>query len=264
MSVRTLIRASVRRAWKCTPVESGISFVQAVIRQAPPAVQRLICTPALLPSLSLLKENGFDPTLVVDVGANVGSWSLDAHRIFSKARFRLLDADPLNAARLQQTCAKLPNSEFSISLLGAEPREEVVFYQMGTGSSVLLERTPFDRTCVTIPMTTLDSVVSVDCEGSVLLKLDVQGYEIEVLRGAKNLLSKAEVVILECSLIEYNEGAPLFAEVVSFMGENGFSTYDFCGLMRRKSDGALFQVDVVFVRHDSPLRKPFEKWTPAK
>jgi hypothetical protein len=133
---------------------------------------------------------------------------------------------------------------------------------MGTGSSVLSERTSADRNEVKLRMSTLDALVAGDVQLPILLKLDVQGYELEVLRGARTVLSKAEVVILECSLIEYNDGAPLFAETVSFMKERGFVVYDFCGQMRRESDGALFQTDVIFTREDSALRKAFSQWVP--
>ena len=109
-------------------------------------------------------------------------------------------------------------------------------------------------------MNTLDDLVAAEVKSPILLKLDVQGYELEVLRGAVKTLSEAEVVIIECSLIQYNEGAPLFAEVVSFMGERGFVVYDFCGQMRRANDGALFQMDVIFVRENSRLRKEFDRW----
>jgi len=76
-------------------------------------------------------------------------------------------------------------------------------------------------------MTTLDEAVTSDSEGPVFLKLDVQGYELEVLRGGNNLLSKTEVVVLECSLIEYNTGAPLIADVISFMKDRGFLSTTF-------------------------------------
>jgi hypothetical protein len=68
------------------------------------------------------------------------------------------------------------------------------------------------------------------------------------------------VVILEVSLLPYNEGAPLFGEVVAFMAKAGFAVYDFCGQHRRQSDHALFQTDVVFVRADSSLRACKKFW----
>jgi len=207
-------------------------------------------------ALSHLQRNGFAPALVVDVGANRGSWTQWTHTVFPSANFFLIDADPANAPSLENVCGSLSRCEFKITLLGPESRAQVPFYQMGSGSSVLSERTAVDRTVLKLPMTTLDEAVTSDSEGPVFLKLDVQGYELEVLRGGNNLLSKTEVVVLECSLIEYNTGAPLIADVISFMKDRGFLFYDVCGCSRRFEDEALFQIDVMFVRDESRLRKP--------
>ena len=60
-----------------------------------------------------------------------------------------------------------------------------------------------------------------------LLKLDVQGYELEVLKGADGLLSAAEVVLLEASLIPVNKGCPLIADVIRFMDESAIGSWIF-------------------------------------
>ena len=204
-----------------------------------------------------LQRNGFVPSLVVDVGANTGHWSQWTHSVFPLASFFLVDADPANAPSLHNVCNSLPQCKFSISLLGPESRQAVTFYQMGSGSSVLPERTSNSRQVLELPMSTLDQVVTTNSPGPILLKLDVQGFELEILRGANQLLAKTEVVIIECSLIEYNTGAPLIADVLSFMRDRGFVFYDICGCSRRFQDEVLFQIDAVFVREGSDLRKPF-------
>ena len=69
----------------------------------------------------------------VDVGAHHGDWTAEARRTFPSARFFLVDADPANAPVLESVCGTLPNCRFAITLLGPESRENVRFYQMGTG-----------------------------------------------------------------------------------------------------------------------------------
>jgi hypothetical protein len=132
--------------------------------------------------------------------------------------------------------------------------------------SVLSENTGFERNVLTLPMTTLDEVSgATTLKGPVLLKLDVQGYELEVLRGGPRTLTLAEVVLLEVSLLEYNQGAPLMPEVVAFMNSAGFVPYDVCGQFRRESDAALCQIDIIFVQRNSALRakKPFWNQDPT-
>lgn len=260
MNIQKVLKKGIRAAWCCLPRTKRVPLTRAVIHQADAREQRSIGVVSLGAGLSQLKENGFSPNFVIDVGANHGNWTLEAQRVFPSASFLLIDADPANTEILRNICASRRHCQFSIGLLGAEPREEMRFYQMGTGSSVLSERTSAERNEIKLRMRTLDELVAAEVKLPILLKLDVQGYELEVLRGAQQVLSKVEVVILECSLIQYNEGAPLFAEVIRFMQERGFVTYDFCGLMRRTGDGALFQVDVVFLREDSALRREFAPW----
>jgi FkbM family methyltransferase len=257
---REFLTKLMRMSWNCLPSKHRVPLMRAFIHQADPDEQRSIGVISLGSALSQLQRNGLTPNAVIDVGANRGNWTREAHRIFPSASFFLAEADPENSGSLQKVCSEFPNCAYCIALLGAESRQDVRFYQMGTGSSVLPERTAMDRNVLKLPMTTLDDLVAEKANETVLLKLDVQGYELEVLRGATQVLSKAEVVILECSLIQYNDDAPLFAEVVAFMNDRGFVTYDFCGQAWRSPDGALFQVDLVFVKESSRLRKPFEKW----
>jgi hypothetical protein len=110
-------------------------------------------------------------------------------------------------------------------------------------------------------MDTLDNITAeTSLRSPLLLKLDVQGFELEVLKGASQTLALSEIVIMEASLLPYNDGSPLFAEVIAFMNKEGFVAFDFCGQLRRESDCALFQTDVAFVRRESNLRAPRRFW----
>jgi hypothetical protein len=134
----------------------------------------------------------------------------------------------------------------------------VEFYKMGTGSSVFEERSNAPRQVLFIPMRTLDSVaIEKNFIHASLLKLDVQGNELGILRGASALLSNVECVLLEASFLQYNKGAPLFGEVVRFMAERGFVLFDIGALVRWAKDNSLLQGDFLFVREDSALRPDF-------
>ena len=58
---------------------------------------------------------------------------------------------------------------------------------------------------------------------------------------------------MEVNLLGILDGAPLFHEATQFMSERGFQVYDICTFFRRPHDGALWQVDVIFVRSSSLL-----------
>jgi hypothetical protein len=123
---------------------------------------------------------------------------------------------------------------------------------MGSGSSVMGERSAAPRTVETRHLRTLNSLLS-EVAPPGLLKIDAQGYELEILRGALQLLPAFEAVLVEIAIIEINKGAPLLHDVVAFMKMLGFFAYDILETHRRPLDGALNQVDIIFIREQSRL-----------
>jgi FkbM family methyltransferase len=211
--------------------------------------------------LKQLNSNGFCPRTIVDVGAYVGNWTRVATGVFPSAGVIMIEANADNRARLAKAAADVGNCEFIIALLGPEQKADVIFHVGDEGSSVLPELTSFAMQERCVPMMRLDDLMSSrSAPTPILLKLDVQGFELEVLRGAAQTLVASEVVILETALLPYNQGAPIFADVISFMTTAGFAVYDFCGEHRRESDNALFQTDVVFVKTNSQLRARRKFW----
>jgi hypothetical protein len=123
---------------------------------------------------------------------------------------------------------------------------------METGSSILEEQSPYPRNRLIKTTTTLDTVIQTVCKWDKVdfLKLDVQGFELEVLNGSSNCLKNCELVLLEASLIPVNKNCPLIIDVMSFMQERDFQLLDFCSQIRRK-DGALWQTDLMFIKKHS-------------
>src|SRR5438270_3744776 len=154
----------------------------------------------------------FHPGGIIDIGANVGDWSRQASRTFD-CPIHLIEAQPSLEANLRST-----GFSYTITLLGPEYRASVPFHLTGTGSSVMKELTGFDEGSIDLPMQRLDDL-GIDLLGPLLLKLDVQGFELEVLKGAPNTLARTEVILSEVSLLPYNKGAPLMHEVMAFLAE---------------------------------------------
>jgi FkbM family methyltransferase len=212
--------------------------------------------PTMFGCINNLKRNGFTPNTIVDVGAYEGHWTREVKTIYGSVPVLMIEANPDKERALTAVRKKLgPTVSFERTLLGAAEEKDVTFYSMETGSSVMPEVTSVPREAIALDMQTLDSVTSrAAVKGPLLVKLDVQGYELEVLRGSARTLLLTEVIVLELSLLEYNRGAPLVAQVLGEMSALGYAIYDICGQHRRRANQVLLQMDAMFVRESSPLR----------
>ncbi|WP_137869496.1 FkbM family methyltransferase [Sphingopyxis sp. 2PD] len=99
----------------------------------------------------------------------------------------------------------------------------------------------------------LDSLLA-NPQGPVLLKIDVEGFELGVIEGAPNLLNMVEVAILETRLIDVVGGTAIFSEVCTRMAQDGFEVYDILDPIARPLDGAMIMCDIAFVRADGKFR----------
>ena len=206
-------------------------------------------------SLRHIKQLGFQPSQIIDVGAYVGGWTRMVKSIFPEANVLMIEAQQQREADLQRVSTEFPGAvTYRIRLLGANHQERAGFYELETGSSVLFEQSSIARRKVEYEMCTLDEVAAeARFEEVSFLKLDVQGYELEVLKGADRTLSNVEVIFMEVSLLGVNKGAPLLNEVVQFMAARRFRVYDICSFIRRPLDNALWQSDFLFVKEGSRL-----------
>lgn len=206
-----------------------------------------------------LRDKGVSLTHVVDCGAFIGNWTRLFRQVFPDADVLMIEPQPRWAETLERfAAANSPGIRFASALLGPEPAESVDFFLLddpcgGTGSSLLWENSNVPRRSIKLAMTTLDRII--DEQGfppPQLIKLDVQGFELEVLKGGACALASAEFVLLEVSVWQYIENSPLIDEVVAFMSKAGFATYDLFDI-NRGPDGTLLQLDVLFIRKDSSL-----------
>lgn len=210
--------------------------------------------PSVRATLLALRARGFHPTAIVDVGAFRGDWTRFAKDLFPDARVLMVEPQAQWWPQLRDVASHTPGLSLTPELLGAEEGRQTVFFEMSTGSSMFEEQSTAPRERVTKTTRTLASVLASRPEFARidLLKIDVQGAELEVLKGAGDYLDRCECVLAECSLIQTNTDCPLVADVIAFMSAHDFRLLDICSLVRRK-DLMLWQSDLLFVKNSSPL-----------
>ena len=81
----------------------------------------------------------------------------------------------------------------------------------------------------------------------VLAKLDVQGFELKVLKGGKRTLSSIDILIVETSFVELYENQPLFDDIYQYLQKNHFRYVGSFGQIPNPVDGAILQSDSIFV-----------------
>jgi FkbM family methyltransferase len=131
--------------------------------------------------------------------------------------------------------------------------ELVDWYEMkNTGDSIFKEKSYHFKNCEPIKRETIDLNTHIlqnnilQDSKNILIKIDCQGAEIPILKGATSILEKTDFIILEIPLFgQYNEGVPNFLEHISFMDSIGFVTYDI--IDTHYINGFNMQVDVLFI-----------------
>lgn len=209
---------------------------------------------------SRLRQKGFCPAGIIDVGAYQGEWTKLVRRIFEGVPVLMVEAQQSKKAGLKALCGN--GVSLASAVLGAEAGRTVTFYEMETGSSYFEEQSNAPRNAKTYTTDTLDSVAA-GMVGPLFLKIDVQGAELEVLKGGGKTLGRCELIQLEVAMLPYNKGAPTFFEVLSYMEEVGFVPLDVSGFSRPNGVD-LVQIDMIFVRRDSSLRPTFIEFAQHK
>lgn len=202
--------------------------------------------------MNLSELHYLNPGSILDIGANVGSFSKEAKEVWPMAAIFMIEANPECAPMLKET--GLP---YVISLL-AEDRKQVIFYQRkcggtSTGDSIYREATDWysDENLVETPMVTerLDSLLK--GEEFDFLKIDTQGAELDILKGGKEITSKSKAILMELPVDgcpPYNIGAPTRKEYFDYMASIGFPNYKILEDIRHPAAGYIIQQDVLFTR----------------
>ena len=188
----------------------------------------------------------FLPYRILDIGANIGQFHTLAKSIYPEAYVFSIEASQECEPYLKQI-----TDQYYIGLL-AKDTLEYDFYSRkdaptGTGNSIYRELTHFysDDQLEIIKQKgiKLDDLFEPDSEFD-LIKIDTQGSELDIITGVINLCKKAKGILLEVSLTQYNQGAPLYWEVLTFMKEFGFRPE---AILDESRNHGSHQQDILFI-----------------
>jgi FkbM family methyltransferase len=195
------------------------------------------------------------PKTIIDVGVADGTPGL--YDTFTGAQIVLVEPLVEFKPAMERLCRRY-KADYVLAAASDSIGEVIIHtHEILSGSSTLRETESgqVDGIARTVPTLRLDTLCKgKNYDGPYLIKVDVQGAELSVLEGAEGILEDTGMVLLEVSLMPFFVNGPELAELVVFMKDRGFVTYDIFGGHTRPFDGALAQMDMAFVKDDGPFR----------
>lgn len=212
-----------------------------------------------------LHNVGYSIGTVIDVGVGKGTESL--YRGTSGADYILVEPVPDEISKVSMIAKNLNATYFNVAAGDEDGEIEFNLHNDVTGSSIYkqIENVEgFDGKSIMVPMCRLDSILKNKLRGHCILKIDTQGAEINVIRGCEGIIQMIDMIICEVSFHQFRHNSPEIAEVVYALETMGYVPYEILEGHYRSLDNALAQVDVVFVKKGSILRKQKAFFTAAQ
>lgn len=194
---------------------------------------------------------------LIDIGANHGEFAKDFSLFFPNNRF-IYCFEPNRKLRpiLKECLHDLANVEiFSVGLGDKKEELSLMVPEIGDGLSSFLRYNQNVNEFYSVDkgeeqvvsVDTLDNVVG-DIGGTVIVKIDTQGFELKVLAGGKKVIGKCDAVLMECSFAPVHEGVePTFNPCNAILSDLGFAPVIFQRYGTQVNTYA-FERDVLYVK----------------
>ncbi len=193
---------------------------------------------------------------IFDIGANEGQFAGAILKLYPTAKIHSFEPLHNTFLKLQENFKNNINVTPYNFALGKYNEDRDIFCNEYSPSSSLLEmldlhKTNFDFAVKVQPskisIRRLDDFFNQPVVGPVLLKIDVQGFEMNVLEGGKNVLKQADVLLIEVSFVRLYKDEPLFDDIYSYLVKEGFY---YAGNVEQLmgSDNQILQADALFIR----------------
>lgn len=193
---------------------------------------------------------------IVDIGANRGQFSLAA-KIFTDANIIAFEPLPIAAGIFRKIFSHDPSVTLFTAAIGNCHERMKLHLSARDDSSSLLEigdaqSNYFPGTheigSIEVDVGTLDDFMTKeDIIRPALLKLDVQGFELQALDGCQNLLENFDYIYCECSFVELYKNQKLAGDVILYLGKLGFRLSGLYNLSNDRN-GNCIQADLLFTQ----------------
>lgn len=203
--------------------------------------------------LAGLAARGLTPRCIYDVGAADGQWTRLARSFWPSSTYVLFEPLAERAPELDRLTQEFPLVSWHNCGLGSRRSN----LDLSISSNLFESSFAYGGTSSRqVAVECLDLLLA---EGKIpqgdFLKIDVQGFELEVLGGAQSFLAGVQVIIMETYYHRFAPRMSLVHEAVGLMHQKGFRVYEVLDQLRRPHDNAIGQCDICFVREEHMLLK---------
>lgn len=204
---------------------------------------------------------GFSPKCIFDCGASVGQWSYKVSRLFPGAQIVAIEPNSMVIEKAKdQLKAVRPQVILEQCAIGAEKGKAFLNiwdneHTKMSGSSLKDHVQGEPRNRMEVELETLDNLCQRHGVIPELVKLDLQGGELEALKGAGQILQNTEVIISEFGCLQAYIDRTTPFDLMRVMYEHDYCLYDIIDLIYRPYDNALTGGDFIFVKNTSMLKK---------
>lgn len=208
----------------------------------------------LLASLSKMKSKGIISNIdsIWDIGANHGQFAFMANKVWPNLPIYSFEPDPDSYQKLVANFNRFSilGNTFIYALSDKTGSKEFIRYADDVNNSLLTATSSSQKSIdkIQVECITLDSFSKTlpDIRAA-FLKLDVQGFELAVINGAKDFLTRCKYVQIEVSFSPNYEGGAHAGEVMLVMHDLGFECIEILDLLRdKKSANKLIEADLLF------------------
>ena len=210
-----------------------------------------------LKRIKIINKNEIN--IVLDIGASEGLYAQELRELGYKKK--IISFEPLKKSfeKLQHLAKSDSVWEAYNVALGDNFGEVEMSVSGHVTSSSLLPMTEIHINALSesetvskekIQVRTLNSYLGneIKANDNIYMKVDVQGFEMFVLSGAKDVLPQIKAIEIELSLVQLYQGGPLFLEMISYLASLGFALVSFNHVFSDPKTDLLLQVDGIFTR----------------
>jgi FkbM family methyltransferase len=209
------------------------------------------------PILQLKKSIRINPTTIIDIGAARGLWSAAARFAFPDSQIYAFEPIQSNLDIIDNKFVNDKKFKSFNCALSDMNGETTFWLNSALDSSSLLTMTDVhknefpqskDETKITVKTFRLDELSDLDLFGQIFIKMDVQGAELLVLKGAEKILDNVDWIKLELNFERFYDNQAKYTDIFNFMDKHNYSSFIQSDLIFSSKTNKLLASDITFIK----------------